>query len=1131
MISQSPADVQTVLDTIAQSAAHLCDAQFCFVFRFDGELLHFVASHGVTPEGIEAINKVFPRAVNSGSAAGRSVLSCEVAQVADVHTDPDYMLTTAAEVADFRSTMGVPMMRDGVPIGAITISRSRVGLFPDHQIELLKTFADQAVIAIENARLFQELEARNREVTQALERQTATSEVLKVISRSAFELQPVLEVLVENAARLCTADWALVYRLEREALRLAAHCGAPPELVEWLYEGGKGFELRPGDGSVGGKVAAEKQTVHVIDILSEEWYEYKEPQRIAGYRTVLGVPMLRDDNLVGAFFLAHNEPQPFTDEQIDLITTFADQAVIAIENVRLFRELEERNREVTEALERQTATAEILRAMSESPTDLQPVLDTVVRAAARFCGATDVEIMQLEGDTLRGAAGFGPFNDVVERELGSLEALEIKVTRGSVTGRAVADRRTVHVEDLAAEHEDEFPEGRELQRRFGHHTMVAAPLLREGSPLGVIALIRMEVRPFTEKQLDLLKTFANQAVIAIENVRLFHELEARNREVTEALEHQTTTSKVLEVISSSPTDTQPVFDLIAESATRLCEGQFGTVFRFDGKRLHLVGYHGLTSEHVEIWGRTFPKPPSDGTAIGRAILHRDTVEIPDVEVDSLFVGGDIARMVGFRSLIAVPMLKHNRPLGGVVVARKVAGNFPEAQADLLKTFANQAVIAIENVRLFQELEARTEDLTRSVEQLTALSEIGQVVSSTLDPEAVLETIVRRAVGLSNGHGGIIYEFDEVEQVFLARSSHRISNAHLELLRAAPIRLGEGAVGRAGVTREPVEVIDTQIEGQTIAPQVRDQVLAEGLRALLAIPLVREQRLLGGLLIVRRDPGHFAPDVVALLRTFAAQSAVAIQNARLFREIEEKGRQLEQASRHKSEFLANMSHELRTPLNAIIGFSEVLEERMFGELNEKQVEYVQDIHASGRHLLSLINDILDLSKIEAGQVELEPVQFDVGAALDNALTLVKDRSVRRGINLQVDIDDQLGTMIADQRKFKQILLNLLSNAIKFTDAGGQVSVNAKRDTESVAITVSDTGIGIALEDQEAIFDEFQQVRSAQGGVTEGTGLGLALTKKFVEMHGGEIWVKSKLSEGSTFGFSLPTEPQDPAAESG
>ena len=351
---------------------------------------------------------------------------------------------------------------------------------------------------------------------------------------------------------------------------------------------------------------------------------------------------------------------------------------------------------------------------------------------------------------------------------------------------------------------------------------------------------------------------------------MFRELEERNRDVTEALERQTATSKVLEVISSSPTDTQPVFDLIAESATRLCEGQFGVVFRFDGELLHLVGHHGLTSEHVEVWGRTFPKPPNEGTAIGRALLRRDTIEIPDVEVDPLFAGSDIAKMVGFRSLIAVPMLKHNRSLGGVVVARKMAGHFPEAQADLVKTFANQAVIAIENVRLFQELEVRTEDLTRSVEQLTALSEIGQVVSSTLDPEAVLETIVRRAVGLSGGHGGVIYEFDEAEEVFLARSTHRISDAHLKAVRATPIRLGEGAVGRAGVTREPVEVIDTQIEGQTVAPQVREQVLEEGLRALLAIPLVREQRLLGGLVIVRREPGQFAPAVVALLRTFAAQ---------------------------------------------------------------------------------------------------------------------------------------------------------------------------------------------------------------------------------------------------------------------
>jgi len=384
---------------------------------------------------------------------------------------------------------------------------------------------------------------------------------------------------------------------------------------------------------------------------------------------------------------------------------------------------------------------------------------------------------------------------------------------------------------------------------------------------------------------------------------------------------------------------------------------------------------------------------------------------------------------------------------------------------------------------------------------------------------VLETIVSRAVQLSGSDQGIVYEFDEGSQIFHARATHRITPKHLETVQTAPIRLGEGAIGRAGVIREPVQVVDTQEEGQLVAPQVRELLLREGMRSLLAVPLVREQRLLGGLVILRREPGAFATDVVDVLQTFATQSVLAIQNARLFRQLADKSRQLEVASQHKSEFLANMSHELRTPLNAIIGFSEVLSERMFGELNEKQAEYLKDIYASGTHLLSLINDILDLSKIEAGRMELELTEFDLPTAIENALMLVRERAGRRSIALHTNIDNRLGQIQADERKVRQVVLNLLSNAIKFTPEGGRIEVLAAPKDGLVEVSVTDTGVGIAPEDQEAVFEEFRQVGTADKKV-EGTGLGLTLCRKFIELHGGKIWVTSQVGVGSTFTFTIP-----------
>jgi signal transduction histidine kinase len=466
----------------------------------------------------------------------------------------------------------------------------------------------------------------------------------------------------------------------------------------------------------------------------------------------------------------------------------------------------------------------------------------------------------------------------------------------------------------------------------------------------------------------------------------------------------------------------------------------------------------------------------------------------------------------------VPLLHHEAAFGTISVARRASGGFTEDEIALLQTFADQAVIAIENARLLSELQARTGELGRSVEQLTALSEVGRAVSSTLDLETVLTTIVSRAVELSGLDGGVVFEYDEGAEEFVHRVATQAGGALAEARRSTRIRKGEGAVGRTALTLEPAQVPDITVPG-AYESRLRENLITSGIRAVLAVPMVREGELIGCLVVSRNLPGEFTADIIELLRTFATQSALAIQNARLFREIEIKSRELEAASRHKSEFLANMSHELRTPLNAIIGFSEILSERMFGELNEKQDEYLKDIHASGQHLLSLINDILDLSKIEAGKMELELSSFDLPTTIDNALVLVRERASRRGIALGKTVDERLGLIEADERKLRQVLLNLLSNAIKFTPEGGRIDVRAVPMDGSVSVSVTDTGVGIAPEDQEAVFEEFRQVGSADKRVG-GTGLGLALSRKFIELHGGRIWVKSQVGAGSCFTFEVP-----------
>ena len=600
---------------------------------------------------------------------------------------------------------------------------------------------------------------------------------------------------------------------------------------------------------------------------------------------------------------------------------------------------------------------------------------------------------------------------------------------------------------------------------------------------------------------------------------LEQKVETRTRELTEALEQQTATNEFLRVIASSPTELQLVLDAVGKNAARVCDADFALIFRVDGDVLRLVASHGP----LPITPPSEGIPIGRGSVTGRAVLDRAAIHIHDlaVESDVEFPASKAAqKRFGNRTTLVTPLLREGIPIGAISIRRMEVRPFAGKQIELLKTFADEAVIAIENVRLFQELQMRTRALARSVEELKALGEVGQAVSSTLDLERVLTSIVSHAVQLSGANAGAIYEYDEAAQEFQLKASHHMEEEVVEALRATPIRLGEGTTGQAAAIRAPVQLADILEERQYAVTRIRSILARLGYRSVLAVPLLLEKRIIGGLTVWRQESGAFAPEIVNLLQTFATQSALAIQNARLFREIEDKGRQLEVADRHKSEFLANMSHELRTPLNAIIGFSEVLVERMFGEMNEKQTEYMEDILSSGRHLLSLINDILDLSKVEAGRMELELSKFDLPLAVENALTLMRERASRRGINLDLTADERLGDFIGDERKIKQILLNLLSNAVKFTPEGGRIGLRAMVADGSVEISVSDTGVGIAPEDQQKIFEEFQQARHGSLAEGEGTGLGLTLTKKFVELHGGKIWVESEPGKGATFTFTLP-----------
>jgi GAF domain-containing protein len=1006
------------------------------------------------------------------------------------------------------------------------------------------------------ADLQEQLDRRTRERDEALDQQTATADVLKVISRSDFDLQAVLDTLVESATRLCRAQQSAIRLLKDGHYHHVADYGISPAHQRLM----RGSYLKLGPGSVAGLAALERKTVHVLDAQLDPSPEVADRALSGGMRTVLGVPLLREGSTIGVLLVFRRIVKPFTDKEIALAETFADQAVIAIENVRLFEAEQQRSRELSESLEQQTATSAVLQFISNSPGETEPVFNAILANATRICEAEFGVLHLSEGDLFRTVAlhnappGYvdAKRRDPMIRHLPPSSALaQLKETRLPVQ---IAD---VRQEPVYNETHTDNATRVAFTHLTGVRSLLAIPMVNGEILIGAIMIYRQEVRPFTEKQIELMQSFAAQAVIAIENARLLNELRQRTDDLSESLEQQTATSEVLRVISSSPGDLQPVFEAMLANATRLCQASYGNMLLWEGDAFRMAALHGDVPAVVrEAWqpGNVFRPRPD--VPIARMAQTRKAVQVTDLREDRGYASGDplpvlAVDVAGVRSLIAIPMLKENELVGAIFIYRKEVRPFTVKQIELVTNFAAQAVIAIENVRLLNELR-------ESLQQQTATADVLGVISrSAFDLQPVFETVAESSVRLCGADRAFIFRFDG--ELLRMVAAYNASQDFKKWVEQHPIRPGRhSGSARAALERRTIHIPDVLADPE-YSYGAKD---VEAIRTVLGVPILKGNDLLGVMMIYHLEVRPFTDKQIALVETFADQAAIAIENVRLFESVEARTRELAkslddlrtaqdrlvQTEKLASlgQLTAGIAHEIKNPLNFVNNFSAVsielidelrealggvhLDKKLRAEINEIADALqgnLDKVVQHGKRADAIIKNMLLHSRQGSG--EHRPV--DINALVDESLNLAYHgaRAEKQGFNITLErsFDPAAGEVDLFPQEITRVLLNLISNGFyaatkrKAEANGGDYEPTLAAATKSlgdkVEIRIRDNGTGIPPEVKEKLFNPFFTTKPAG----EGTGLGLSISHDIiVKQHGGSIEVDTQPGEFTEFRIVLP-----------